>query len=64
MFGNEEAWWAALGIDPLALAARLWAASLALGIKYTYERRGPRRPFRGRKKAAKVRAPMRTMHGF
>jgi hypothetical protein len=29
--GDERAWWLARGIDPLALAARIWALSIAAG---------------------------------
>jgi hypothetical protein len=31
MRGDERAWWAALGRDPIALAERLWAMSIAAG---------------------------------
>lgn len=29
--GNERAWWAGRGIDPLDIAERLWRASVAAG---------------------------------
>lgn len=28
--GDEEAWWIAMGIDPLPLATELWAISQAM----------------------------------
>jgi len=62
--GEELPWWLGQGLDPFALVAREWAASMALGIAYTLKRKGPRRPFRGKKKAAKERKPIRPMFGF
>lgn len=29
--GDERAWWSARGVDPLPIAERLWAASVAAG---------------------------------
>ncbi|CAH2606275.1 conserved protein of unknown function (plasmid) [Rhodovastum atsumiense] len=29
--GDERAWWESIGVDAIALAARLWAASVAAG---------------------------------
>ena len=31
-FGRESVWWRGVGVDPLALAARLWAESRAGGV--------------------------------
>ena len=62
--GAERRWWDREGVDPFPIAAAYWRASMARGIAYSYERRGPRRPFKGRKKAAKERKPIRPMRGF